>query len=153
MKLTLKRIAKRNDYTIGRLFIDGTYFCDTLEDTNRGLDNSMPESEIKRIKIAGRTAIPTGTYSVTLEIQSPRFSKPKYKKQYGFCDGYLPRLLNVKGYDGVLIHIGNKHTDTDGCLLVGQNKKTGEVLNSTATFKRLYEILKSTNEPITIEIK
>ena len=63
MKLELKRIAKRSTYTIGRLYIDGVYFCDTLEDTDRGLTSEMSEAEIKRIKVYGQTAIPTGTYN------------------------------------------------------------------------------------------
>ena len=153
MRLTLKRIAKRNEYTIGKLFVDGVYFCDVLEDIDRGLTDKMAVEEIERRKIAGRTAIPTGIYSVTLEIRSPKFAQPKYKKQYGFCNAYLPRLINVKGYSGVLIHCGNTHTDTEGCLLCGENKAVGKVLNSTATFKRLYEVLKQAKDPITIEIK
>lgn len=150
LKLKVKRIARQKDYTIGRLFINGVYFCDTLEDVDRLLTADMPTSEIKRIKVNGKTAIPTGIYQVTLGIKSPKFST---YKQYAFCDGYLPRLLNVPCYEGVLIHIGNTHTDTDGCILVGQNKQKGKVINSTATFKKLYEILASANETITIEIE
>ena len=140
LNLKIKRIAKRNTYTIGHLYIDGVQFCDTLEDTSRGLYQNMSLDEINRLKISGKTAIPTGTYSVTLSIKSPRFST---KKQYAFCKGYLPRLLNVPGYDGVLIHIGNSDKDTEGCILVGENKSVGKVLNSTATFKKLYTILKT----------
>lgn len=155
MELIVKRIAKRDGYTIGRLFIDGTRFCDTLEPTDRGLKNEMPVEEIKRIKLQGNTAIPYGTYPVTLAIKSPKYST---YKQYQFCNAYLPRLLNVKGFDGVLIHIGNKasndkkKSDTLGCILVGENKEVGKVLNSTATFKKLYEILKKAKDPITITI-
>ena len=149
LNLKIKRIAKRNTYTIGHLYIDGVQFCDTLEDTSRGLCQNMPLDEIKRLKIAGKTAIPTGTYSVTLSIKSPRFST---KKQYAFCKGYLPRLLNVPGYEGVLIHIGNSDKDTEGCILVGENKSVGKVLNSTSTFKKLYTILKTADSiKLTIE--
>ena len=149
LNLKIKRIAKRNTYTIGHLYIDGVQFCDTLEDTSRGLCQNMPIDEINRLKIAGKTAIPTGTYSVTLSIKSPRFST---KKQYSFCKGYLPRLLNVPGYDGVLIHIGNSDKDTEGCILVGENKSVGKVLNSTETFKKLYTILKTADSiKLTIE--
>ena len=149
LNLKIKRIAKRNTYTIGQLYIDGVKFCDTLEDTSRGLCQNMPLDEINRLKIAGKTAIQTGTYSVTLSIKSPRFST---KKQYAFCKGYLPRLLNVPGYDGVLIHIGNSDKDTEGCILVGENKSVGKVLNSTATFKKLYTILKTADSiKLTIE--
>lgn len=154
MDVKLVRIYNGPKYTIGRLYINDQYFCDTLEDVDRGLRWDMKLSEINRIKVAGKTAIPIGIYSITLGIQSPKFSADKYKKQYGFCDGYLPRLINVPGYQGVLIHIGNDEDDTDGCILVGENKQKGKVINSTATFKKLYKLLADCqeNEPIKIEI-
>lgn len=153
MKLTLKRIAKRPAYTIGRLHIDGVYFCDTLEDTDRGLDDDMAIQQIKAKKVYSETAIPTGTYPITLEIKSSRFGS---RQQYAFCKGMLPRLIGVKGYDGVLIHIGNTPKDTSGCILVGKNKAVGQVLESAATFKALYAKLdmahkKRENITITIE--
>ena len=126
MRLELKRIAKREDYTIGRLYVDGEYFCDTLEDKVRDLT--------REAKVYGKTAIPEGTYEVTLRIQSPRFSQ---KKQYDFCKGYLPRLLGVPSFEGVLIHVGNTAADTEGCILVGQNLAVGKVLNSKDTFTKL----------------
>lgn len=153
MELKLKRIARKSAYTIGKLYIDGKYVCDTIEDTDRGLRQDMPINEIKRLKIGGITAIPTGTYSITMGIKSPRFST---KKQYEFCKGYLPRLLNVPGYEGVLMHIGNYATDTEGCILVGENKKKGMVLNSTVIFKAVYTIMKAAydkGEAISITIE
>ena len=143
LTLTLKRIAKRPTYTIGRLYINGEYFCDTLEDTDRGLSQSLPASVNKAKKQKGRTAIPTGKYRVTLQIQSPRFSKIAF---YNFCNGYLPCLINVPAFDGVLIHVGNDDTDTDGCILVGENKAVGKVLNSRETFLRLYSILQENKD-------
>lgn len=151
MDLLLKRIYKGPKYTIGHLYINGQYFCDTLEDVDRGLHSDMKFSEINRIKVAGKTAIPTGTYYITLGIQSPKFSAKKYEKQYGFCKGYLPRLINVKGYQGICIHIGNSDTDTDGCILVGSNTVKGKVTNSTATFRKLYEVFQNV-EGETIQI-
>lgn len=150
MDLRLKRIAKRATYTIGRLFIDGVYFCDTIEDCDRGLDQSLPVSVNRAKKVRGETAIPTGRYQVTLGVQSPRFSQ---RKQYSFCKGYLPRLLNVPAFDGVLIHIGNTAKDSEGCILVGKNKEVGKVLESTATFHALYEKLKAANGMIFIKIE
>lgn len=135
VELKLKRIAKRPTYTIGRLYINGEYLCDTLEDTDRGLKQSLPISVNQAKKKKGKTAIPTGKYRVTLDIQSPRFSKVAF---YNFCNGYLPRLINVPAFDGVLIHVGNDERDTDGCILVGENKAVGKVLNSRDTFLRLY---------------
>lgn len=152
MDLLLKRIYKGPKYTIGHLYINGQYFCDTLEDIDRGLHSDMKLSEINRIKVAGKTAIPTGTYYITLGIQSPKFSDKKYEKQYGFCKGYLPRLINVKGYQGILIHIGNSDTDTDGCILVGSNTVKGKVTNSTATFRKLYKILQEIEDNESIQI-
>lgn len=153
MELTLKRVACKPLYSIGKLYIDGQYFCDTIEDKDRGLDDSMTEQEIRAIKIPSQTAIPTGTYRVTLNVQSPKF---KAKAAYAFCQGYLPRLLNVKGFDGILMHIGNTQNSSAGCILVGQNKVVGQVINSTETFKKLYAILDTANkkgEKIHITIK
>ena len=75
MRLVVKRIAKRDTYTIGRLYIDGIYFCDAIEDKDRGLDSSMNVNTIKEKKVYGETAIPTGEYQVTLDVVSPKFSK------------------------------------------------------------------------------
>lgn len=150
MELHLKRIAKRETYTIGRLSIDGVRFCDTLEDTDRGLRQDLPISILKAKKKKGVTAIPTGRYRVTLGVQSPKY---KNRKQYEFCDGYVPRLLNVPAYEGVLIHIGNTPADTEGCILVGENKVVGKVINSTNTFYRLYERLRNATDYIYITIE
>ena len=155
MELLLRRIAKRNTYTIGKLYIDGEYFCDTIEDKDRGLTQNTPLSKIRVIKVKHQTAIPTGTYDITMNVISPRFSqKSFYKKNcYG---GRVPRLLNVPGFDGILIHIGNTAADSSGCILVGKNSQVGKVLNSTDTFKRLYGILDAANregENIKITIK
>lgn len=153
MELLLRRIARCDTYTIGHLYIDGKYFCDTIEDKDRGLKQNMQPSVIRAMKRKGVTAIPTGRYRVTLDVKSPKFSAKKYEKNYGFCDGYLPRLINVPGFDGVLIHIGNTARDTDGCLLVGKNTKVGKVLESRAVFVKLYEELKKANNSIYITIQ
>ncbi len=150
MDLTLKRIARRETYTIGHLYIDGKYFCDTIEDTDRGLKQSLPQSVNAAKKRKGVTAIPEGKYLVVMNVKSPKFST---KKQYEWCGGYLPRLVNVPAFDGVLIHIGNTAKDTEGCLLVGKNTQVGKVLDSTATFKELYQRLKAAKDRIYITIK
>ena len=150
MKLTLKRIARKEGYTIGRLYIDDAYFCDTLEDRERGLEQAMPLDMIKRIKVKGETAIPTGTYELSMRHISPKYSR---KKAFAFTGGVMPRLLNVPGYEGVLIHSGNTAADSEGCILVGENKAVGKVLNSMATFKALWSVLNHRkSEPITITI-
>ncbi len=150
MELTLTRIARRETYTIGKLFINGVYFCDTCEDRDRGLSQSLPASVNRAKKVQGATAIPVGRYQVTLKMQSPRF---KNKKQYEFCDGYLPRLINVPAFEGILIHIGNTNRDTDGCILVGRNTEVGKVLESGVTFRALYAKLKEAKGYIFITIE
>ena len=152
MKLLLKRIARREKYTIGKLYIDGKYECDTVEDEDRGLTQDMSLDEIKKIKVPNETAIPTGTYKITLNVVSPKFSKYAYK----YIGGRLPRLPDVPGYSGVLMHIGNTAEHSSGCLIVGQNTQVGKVLNSTVTFKKLYAKLQEANkrgEVITITIE
>ena len=153
MELKLKRIFKGDKYTIGNLFINDKKFCDTLEDTDRGLDASMSVSKIIALKKFGITAIPKGTYEVVMNVVSAKFSK---YKQYTFCGGRVPRLLNVPGYDGVLMHIGNKPEDTDGCILVGKNTVKGMITSSTETFMSFYKILEDAfkrNEKIHITIE
>ena len=131
MKILVKRIAKKEKYTIGHLFINDEYFCDTIEDKDRGLDDSMTESEIKKIKIKGKTAIPTGEYKLAIDY-SPHFGKNCF------------HILNVKGFDGIRIHSGNDEEDSEGCLIVGQNKLVGKVINSKDTLAKLYK--KTDNE-------
>lgn len=149
MNITLKRIAKLPDYTIGKLYIDGVYICDTLEDTDRELTQHMPLEEIQDKKIYGKTAIPIGTYKVSMNIISPKFRNKSWAKQW---NGKLPRLLNVPGYEGVLIHVGNKPEDSLGCILVGENKVKGQVINSVNTFKRLMDVLSNAKSEIVITI-
>lgn len=148
MKLVLERTFRGSAYTIGKLYVDGDYFCDTLEDVDRGLSSDMTLSEINEKKVYGKTAIPTGTYKVVMNVVSPKFKDRAWAKPW---DGKLPRLENVPGYEGVLIHVGNKAEDTLGCILVGQNKVKGQVINSTATFDKLMDLLTQTND-ITIKI-
>lgn len=115
MKVLVKR-WKGENYSIGELSVDGRYLMDTLEDKDRGLTSDMTLEEIKSIKKYGETAIPTGTYKVNMNVVSPKFKDRSWAKPYG---GILPRLENVKGFEGVLIHVGNKPEDTLGCILVG----------------------------------
>lgn len=131
MELKLKRIALQDTYTIGRLYVDNHYFCDIIEDKVRDL--------ARESKVYSKTAIPYGKYEVTMKVQSPKYSQ---RASYAWCNGYLPRLLNVPHFDGILIHAGNTAEDSAGCLIVGENKVKGQVINSMATLKRLVSILK-----------
>lgn len=143
MKILVKRIAKRDTYTIGKMYLDGKYFCDTLEDTDRNLKQTDSISSIKKVKIPNKTAIPSGTYELIVNMS------PKFKRR-------LPRLLNVPGFDGILIHRGNSDRETSGCLLVGENKIVGKVINSTKYETKLVSILterQNKGEAIEIEIQ
>lgn len=143
MEIEIRRIARKEGYTIGRLSVDGVRVCDTLEDRDRGLTSDMSLAQICGVKVKGETAIPTGRYLVDMKTVSPRFGG---RAQYQFCKGRLPRLCSVPGFDGVLIHIGNTAKDTEGCVLVGENKVVGQVVNSTATFRRLYGMMEAADE-------
>lgn len=149
MKLTLKRIALKPTYTIGKLYIDNHYFCDTLEDKVRDLNKDGDLNDAGEGKVYSRTAIPYGTYKVTTNVQSPKFSQ---RASYAWCKGYLPRLLNVPHFEGIMIHSGNDATHSAGCILVGENRVRGQVLNSMNTLKRLVGILKGADD-ITITIE
>lgn len=149
MKLKLVRTYKGPSYTIGHLYINGKFFCDTLEDIDRHLTSDMSLAEIKKIKVYGKTAIPTGVYKVDMNTVSPKFKTRSWAK---VCRGKIPRLIDVPGFEGVLIHVGNVPEDTLGCILVGENKVKGKVINSTATFNRLYDILKKDSNNVELEI-
>lgn len=139
MKLKLVRIVTQSNYTEGKLYIDGAYFSDTLEDTDRGLEQSMSEFEINRRKIYGQTCIPSGEYKVILNM-SPRFKK------------ILPRILDVKGFEGILMHAGNTVQDSSGCILLGTKSADGVLINSRKAVDALIEKIKDQKD-ITIIIE
>ena len=144
MKLKIKRIFKGDKYTIGHLYINNIYFCDTLEDKVRNLP--------KEPKVYGETAIPAGIYEIDMNTISPKFRSRSWAKKWG---GIVPRLKNVPYFEGVLIHVGNNKDDTDGCIIVGDNQIVGGLVNSTIQFNRLMLRLidaKKRGESITIEI-
>lgn len=153
MELLLSRDYRKDNYTIGRLYINNKLFSNTIEDKDRGLSSSMNELQIKSLKVYGETAIPIGTYDIDMNTVSPKFKDKSWAKPYG---GKIPRLLNVKGFSGVLIHPGNTSKDSLGCVLIGLNTKVGIVTNSTEYFHKLMKELleaKLKGEKITITIK
>ena len=154
MELVVDRKWKKQNYTISNLTIDGKWFCNVLEDKDRNLDSSMSIAKIRELKKPSITAIPRGTYEITLDVISPKYCTNSFYKQV--CNGKVPRLLNVKGFEGVLIHAGNTDKDSAGCLLVGINLERGKVLKSQETFRKLYKMLseaKLRGEYIQITIK
>lgn len=113
-----------------------------MEDKDRGLKQTTPLLEIKKIKVQHETAIPTGKYKIVINT-SPKFGR------------ILPRLLNVPGFNGILIHRGNTDKDSSGCILVGENKVKGKVINSSSYETKLVSILSERHnkgESIEIEI-
>lgn len=134
MELKLIRKEKEANYTIGDLFVNGILFSQTLEDKDRGLTQDMPLEEIKAKKVYGKTAIPTGTYEIDMNTISPKFQARSWAKPYG---GKLPRLLNVPGYEGILIHPFNSAAESLGCIGVGKNSIKGMITDSTRTFHAL----------------
>jgi hypothetical protein len=128
MKLKLLREKSSDDTTIGKLYIENEFFCYTLED------------KVRDKKVYGETAIPIGTYKVVI-TWSPRF-----KRQ-------LPLLVDVPGFDGIRIHPGNTHKDTEGCILVGEYVEGEFLYKSKIAFDRLYAILVKSKDSITIEIE
>lgn len=143
MKLKLVRSYLGPKYTIGHLYINGEYFCDTIEDVNRGLTSTMSKEEIAKKKIKHQTAIPYGTYTITMKVVSPKYST---KEKYKFTKGRIPRLISVPGFDGILIHPGTTQEDSSGCIIVGLNKEVGKVINSFDTFQKLWNILEKANK-------
>ena len=139
MTITLSRDYPKADYTIGRLYIDGQFFCNTLEDTDRGLTNRMTEQQIRFVKIIARTAIPKGEYQIETTYS------PKYKRK-------MPQLLHVKGFEGIRIHSGNTADDTEGCILLGKNTAKGRLTESRATVQEFERLLQKAGGKATITI-
>ena len=141
MNLTLKRLNLTPNYTEGELYVNGVYFCKTLEDTNRDL-NKNGQFDNNEKKIYGETCIPYGKYKVILSYS------PKFKRE-------LPEILEVPDFQGIRIHRGNKISDTLGCVLCGEKVKNGYLSNSTPYEIKLVELFKQAklrNEESFIEI-
>lgn len=140
MNLVLKRNIFTDDSTIGELFIDGKFECFILEDVDRGLTSSMSIEDIKAIKVHGQTCIPYGEYRIHNTF-SNRFQK------------ILPLLEQVKGFEGIRIHPGNKAVDTEGCLLPGTSKANNLVLHSRNAFANLWNKIEDKTEITILIIK
>lgn len=153
MKILVDRKWPKQTYTVGRIYIDDVYFCNSIEDRDRGLKQTDSLEFIKSRKVFAETAIPKGVYKVAMNITSPKYSSVAW--YWKLCQGKMPRLLNVPGFEGILIHPGNSALDSAGCLLCGKNTKVGQLTESKATFEKLYKKMKAAydkGEEITIEI-
>lgn len=133
MEIKVKRRLKTDISTIGEFYVGGVQHSFTLEDKDRGLKSSMPLSEIQKIKVHGKTAIPSGKYEVVINY-SNRFKK------------YMPLLLNVPGYGGVRIHPGNTAEDTEGCILLGSQQGKNWLGNSRMAYNSFMEKLKTVEQ-------
>lgn len=129
MELKLERTTFTERSTIGTLSVNGKQECFILEDHDRGMDDSMSLEQINKMKVYGKTAIPSGRYEVAITMSN------RFKKE-------LPILLNVKGYEGIRIHPGNTDADTLGCLLPGRKKGVDSVAESTLAFNALFDKMK-----------
>lgn len=130
LSIKLKRFAKKSSYTIGHFIIQDKVICDSIEDRDRGLSNNMSLEDVKAIKVYGETAIPVGTYKITLGASS-KFKNRPWCKRY---DGLVPIINNVRGFSGVLIHPLNTAEDSLGCIGPGYNTVKGKVTNSTGAY-------------------
>lgn len=129
LKVLLDRKWRKDEYSIGRLYVNGELWCNTLEPTDRGLTSSMSTELIKKIKVKGKTAIPLGKYYITMSYSS------KFKME-------LPLINDIKCFSRVLVHIGNYPKDTEACILLGNNNKVGMVSNSTFWVKKFVNKVK-----------
>lgn len=133
MELILTRTTKTENSTIGVLQINGQHKCFTLEDKDRGINSNMSPEEIKAIKVYGKTAIPTGRYKVTVTY-SQRFKQ------------LMPEVMNVPGFAGIRIHPGNTAANTEGCILVGEEKCTDIIYRSRLAYNGIWPMLNAANE-------
>ena len=128
-EILVKRLYLKEDYTIGKLYVEGVYLCDTLEDKVRDYNKDGDLLDEGEEKVYGETAIPYGRYRITVTLS------PKFKRE-------LPRLLAVPHFTGILIHSGKYASHTEGCIIIGENKIKGGVVNSQAYVQELTSWIK-----------
>lgn len=141
MTIRIDRKWKKAEYTISRVYINGRYFgCNALEDTDRGLLQTMQITELQRRKIKGKTAIPRGYYDVRITYS------PKYKRM-------MPLVVDVPAFSGIRLHSLNKPEDSEGCIGFGKNDKVGWISDSkywTDKICRLIETALNKGEKVTL---
>ncbi len=139
MKIDVKRFEYSELYTISKLYVNSKFVCYVLEDKVREVDGQ----DVTQWKIPNTTAIPKGTYEVTITF-SNHFGKN------------MPLINKVSGYSGVRIHSGNKAEDTEGCLLVGSGWAGGDSISYSHTaFNALFPLIETATkvgEVVTLQI-
>lgn len=151
MKILLDRNYKYPTYTIGEVYVDGDFYCYSLEDTDRGLHVDMPARYFKERKIYGETAIPCGTYEIVIDW-SVKFKKYMPRVMWRNQDG---KLVEVPGFSGIRIHQGNTAKDTLGCILFGDWEGGASLVRSKPFTENLCDrIQKARNkkEKVVLEI-
>lgn len=147
MEILVYRKWPKEGYCVGRIFIDGFLCGNSLEDEDRGLSDAMDERTIRNRKVYGKTAIPRGRYTIDMETVSPKFSKKKFYMDV--CQGKLPRIKNVKGFEGILLHVadGPKGADLlEGCIGVGWNRVKGQLCEGKDVFTKIYRLMKEAHD-------
>lgn len=128
-EILVKRLYLKEDYTIGKMYVDGNLFCDTLEDRVRDYNKDGDLLDSGEEKVYGQTAIPYGRYRITVTVS------PKFRRE-------LPRLLDVPHFTGILVHSGRHAGHTEGCVLVGENKIKGGLINGNIYVQELTSWIK-----------
>lgn len=147
MEILVDRKWPKAGYCIGRVYIDGQIVCNSLEDEDRGLSDAMDERTIRNRKIFGKTAIPRGRYTIDMETVSPKFSKKQFYMEV--CQGKLPRIKGVKGFEGILLHVADGPKGAallEGCIGIGLNKTVGQLCDGKETFKKVYTLMKEAHD-------
>ena len=150
--MRIERKWPKEKYTVGRWYVNGELWFNSLEDKDRGLHSGMSVSTIKARKVYGETAIPKGTYEVRLTYSS-KFAGKAWGRKYG---GLVPQIMNVKGFSGVRIHPLNTAEESLGCIGPGHNTAVGRITNSTQCYYRLMDDIfmpaYKAGEPVTLDI-
>jgi hypothetical protein len=138
MLISVKRFHFAEHFTIGKILFDGEDSgLFTLEDKVR----QIPGMSVVYWKVPGESAIPVGKYKLATRY-SPHFK----------CE--LPHLLNVDGFEYVLIHWGNKPDDTEGCILVGStwDGHSGFIGASKVAFEKVLAAIKEAKDEVWLEV-
>lgn len=133
LQLLLIRKYRKPEYTIGQLYVNGKFVCNTIEDTDRRLYQGQPIADLASKKVSGKTAIPTGKYRLQVS-ESPQFGRE------------LIEVMDVPGFMGIRIHRGNTADDSAGCILPGMNTAVGKVTDSTKYELDLTKMVKADKE-------
>lgn len=139
MNVVIERKWKKDTYTIGRVYVNGEFYANSMEDRDRGLTKDMPLKEIQRIKVYGETAIPTGEYIVKMTYS------PKYRR-------VMPQIMDVPGWSGVRLHSMNTAKDSEGCIGFGKNDKPGWISNSRSYMKAFEDRLRAEGGTCSLKI-